>query len=109
MENTDPKVLTGLGQLDESFARSHEAPVLIFKHSETCSISHAMHRYVTGTRVPVSLVVVQRSRVVSDELAKRTGIRHESPQLLRIENGECTAHASHFDIESMDLENFDSQ
>jgi bacillithiol system protein YtxJ len=48
----------------------------------------------------VSLVVVQRARDVSSEIASRTGVRHESPQAIVLRNGEAVWSASHYDITS---------
>lgn len=37
-------------------------------------------------------------RNVSNELAERFSVHHESPQILLIKNGECILDASHLDI-----------
>ncbi len=52
----------------------------------------------------VMLVVIQKSRDVSNEIAKRTGVRHESPQTLILRNGEVVWSASHFDITANGVE-----
>ncbi len=88
--------------LDELFARSEDAPVLLFKHSTTCPISaHAyreMSRLDAGAARSVSLVVVQTARPLSNEIAERTGVRHESPQAIILRRGRAVWDASHFDI-----------
>jgi bacillithiol system protein YtxJ len=88
--------------LDAVFQRSHEHPVLIFKHSETCPVSaraHSEYLEALDAHGPDSaLVVVQRARPVSDAIADRTGVRHESPQALLISGGEVLWHASHHSI-----------
>ncbi len=84
--------------LDELIARSHSEPVILFKHSTTCPISSAAYREMSKVADEVMLVVIQKSRDVSNEIAKRTGIRHESPQPLILRNGEVVWSASHFDI-----------
>ena len=45
------------------------------------------------------LVDVIAHRQISNAVADRFGVQHESPQLLMIENGHCSHHASHFDID----------
>ena len=50
--------------------------------------------------MPVSIVVVQKSRDVSREVEQRTGVRHETPQAFVIRNGRAVWNASHFDITS---------
>ncbi len=94
--------------LDELFARSQDAPVLLFKHSTTCPISaHAyreMQRLDVGPARHIHLVVVQSARPVSNEIARRTGVRHESPQAIVLSRGEAAWTASHYDITAAEVE-----
>jgi bacillithiol system protein YtxJ len=90
--------ITDTDALDELLTRSHDAPVVLFKHSTTCPISAAAYKQMSQVSTEVSLVVVQRARDVSSEIASRTGIRHESPQTIVLRNGEAVWNASHFDI-----------
>lgn len=92
--------LTDAQSLEGLFTLSHSQPVIIFKHSTTCPISAAAHRQMSRVRAEVSLVVVQSAREVSNEVAARTGIRHESPQVIVLKNGEVVWSASHFDIQA---------
>jgi bacillithiol system protein YtxJ len=90
--------------LDQLFARSTDAPVVLFKHSTTCPISARAHRQMSkldrDAVGDVAMVVVQHARAVSDEIARRTGVRHESPQAFILRGGKVVWHASHFDITS---------
>lgn len=86
--------------LEALFTRSHEEPVLLFKHSNACPISARAYSQMTAVKTPVSIVVVQKSRDVSREVEQRTGVRHETPQALVIRNGRVVWNASHFDITS---------
>ena len=45
----------------------------------------------------------QRS-FVSDEIARRTGIRHESPQAIVLKDEKVIYHASHYDVTAEDVE-----
>ena len=94
--------VTDAAALEELFARSKDAPVVVFKHSTTCPISARAHRQMTQLsreRVgDVALVVVQTARQVSNELARRTGIEHQSPQAIILRGGKAVWDASHFDI-----------
>jgi bacillithiol system protein YtxJ len=94
--------------LDALFARSEDAPVLLFKHSTTCPISaHAyreMSRLDAGAAREVALVVVQTARPLSNEIASRTGVRHESPQAIVLRRGRPVYTASHYDITAADVE-----
>jgi bacillithiol system protein YtxJ len=84
--------------LEELLARSHERPVLLFKHSNTCPISARAYRQMQGVKSPVSIVVVQESREVSREVEARTGVQHETPQALVLRDGRAVWSASHFEI-----------
>jgi bacillithiol system protein YtxJ len=86
-------------ELNRLFDESKAASVILFKHSLTCPISHAAYEEMSNlTREKVNLIIVQDARNLSDEIADRTGIRHESPQTLIVKNGEIVWHASHYDI-----------
>ena len=96
--------ITETNELEQLLARSHDAPVVLFKHSTTCPISSAAYKQMSQVENEVSLVVVQRARNVSSEIAERTGIRHESPQAIVLRNGQAVWSASHFDITSTAVE-----
>lgn len=93
-------------ELDALFERSHEVPVLLFKHSLTCPVSSRAHSEFTSfvesrsedDGLELALIEVQNARPVSNAVAERTGVRHESPQALLLRNGEVRWHASHFRI-----------
>jgi bacillithiol system protein YtxJ len=86
--------------LEELLARSHEGPVLLFKHSNSCPISARAYRQMQEIKASVSIVVVQKSRDLSREVESRTGVQHETPQALVLRNGQAVWSASHFDITS---------
>ncbi len=96
--------LDSLSQLDEWFDRSFQQPVLFFKHSTRCSISAAaLSRMERGRdQLPEEVAVVYLDllahRDISNALADKTGIPHESPQLLLVKDGKCLWDASHFDV-----------
>ncbi len=91
-------------ELDALVEKSNEQPVIIFKHSTTCPISHGVHREVSNADADISLIIMQTARSVSNAVAERTGIRHESPQAIILKDGAAVYHASHYDITADDLE-----
>ena len=97
------KPVAELSALDDLLARSQDAPVVVFKHSATCSISADVYRDVARYEGDIALVVVQTARPLSNEIAARTGIRHESPQAIILRNGKAVWHAAHYDITAPDL------
>lgn len=48
--------------------------------------------------VDVCRVVVQEAKDVSQAVANQTGVRHESPQILLIRDGQCVWNTSHRNI-----------
>jgi monothiol bacilliredoxin len=90
-------------QLEELFQKSHEAPVLVFKHSTTCPISAAAYRQIEGVEADVNIIIVQSARGISDEIANRTGIRHESPQAIVLKDGKPVYHASHYSVTAEEI------
>lgn len=92
-------------KLAEAFARAESGTVVFFKHSVTCPISSGVYAEVDRFDGDVGLIIVQSSRALSNEIAARTGVRHESPQALVVRNGKVVYHASHYDVTAEDLRN----
>jgi bacillithiol system protein YtxJ len=103
--------LTQPEQLADIVRESHEHPVLIFKHSTTCSISATAKAKLErqwptadlpeGT--PLYYLDLLRFRPISAQIAQEFGVQHESPQLLLIQDGKCTYNASHMGIRLADV------
>ncbi len=94
-----------LGEIEEWIDRSRAAPVWLFKHSLTCGVSSRalkeFRRFAASCPgESFAMVAVQTARQVSDELARLTGVRHESPQALLLRGGQVVWHASHGQIEA---------
>jgi bacillithiol system protein YtxJ len=84
--------------LEDLLNRSEGGPVVIFKHSTTCSVSAAAYDEMRQFDGEVCLIEVQRARELSKEIEKKTGIRHETPQVIVIENGKVVWNASHWKV-----------
>ena len=81
-------------------------PLVIFKHSERCSVSRMAKRTFENeyeSEVPVYLIHVIDERPISNKIAEITGINHQSPQLLIIKDGKCVYHASHDHISALEI------
>lgn len=102
--------LTSIEQLDELMAQSGTIPVLLFKHSTSCSISAmTLNRFESKwTAAPESCLCVMLDlltyRPVSNAIAEKTGIRHESPQAILLKNGEVVYSASHAYIDPIEIQ-----
>ena len=90
--------ITDVTELEKLIDRSKERPVVIFKHSLTCPISAGAFERMQSYDGDVDLVEIQRARPLSDEIAQRLGVRHESPQIIIVRNGQVLWDASHFQI-----------
>lgn len=81
------------------------ADCYIYKHSTVCPVSAAAAQVVESTAFdqPVYWVNVIEQRKLSNKIAERYGVRHESPQLLKIEQGSATTVLSHHQISPAQL------
>ena len=87
-----------ISALDRLEARSEQAPVVLFKHDTNCHISAAAYREMSQLAEEIALVDVSRHDDVAREIETRTGIKHESPQVLVLDHGQAVWSASHYDI-----------
>ena len=96
-------------QIDALVDESRTRPVVIFKFSRTCGTSayaaDELHAYLQGEPADAryAMVTVQTHRALSDAIAARLGVRHESPQFIVVRDGEVTWHASHFRATAVEL------
>lgn len=97
--------LTQSNQLSTIDEESKNGKVFIFKHSTTCSISSAALNRLErkwqendNLKIKPYYLDLLTYRQLSNEIAHKYGIVHESPQVLIIENEKCTLSNSHFDI-----------
>lgn len=94
--------------LNAAIEKSSEQKVAIFKHSTRCFISKTVlknfEKEVSNSSKPVSYYFLDllAHRDLSNAIAEKFGITHQSPQLIVIENGKAIADASHQSI-SVDL------
>jgi bacillithiol system protein YtxJ len=98
--------LTNQNQISEIDALSASKPVIIFKHSKRCSISSAalnrfekLYSNEDSNELPAYYLDLIKHRDISNLLAQHYKVEHQSPQTLLIQNGKCTHHASHFEID----------
>ena len=88
--------------LENLLTDSTKKPVIVFKHSNACSISARAYREMEKVD-GVNILEVQSARDVSRELANRTGVRHETPQVSILKDGKAVWNASHFDVTAADV------
>lgn len=113
--NEDKKIpwisLESMAQLDEIKINSAKRAQLIFKHSTTCGISSMVLKMFNGSFDPsldcdLYFLPIQSHRELSNAIAEKFGIRHESPQLLILKDGKVSFHTSHGAIADLDLSKY---
>lgn len=93
--------LNSIEQFNKIVEEKSSEKVLIFKHSNRCSISSmAKNRMESNwpnlaNNKEIYFLDLIKFRDLSNHIAETTGVQHESPQILIIENGECIYNASH--------------
>ncbi|MDN4166246.1 bacillithiol system redox-active protein YtxJ [Cytophagales bacterium LB-30] len=99
------KKINSVEQIEEIKKASAENPVLIFKHSTSCSISAmALNRLertwtdAASEKVSPYYLDLLAYRPISSQIAQEFGIEHQSPQVLLIKNGVCIYDESHYGI-----------
>jgi bacillithiol system protein YtxJ len=100
--------LKDLGQLNEILSISNEKPVVLFKHSTRCSISRMVlkqfeNEFDLEDKVDAYFLDLLEYRDISNEIASRFNVYHQSPQLLLIKAGKSIYAVSHSDNDAKEL------
>jgi len=94
-------------QLESIIEDSHSSPQVIFKHSTTCPISGMAKRRLEGDwslDINPYYLDLLSFRSISNTIADKLNVRHESPQIILIKNGKAIYNESHLDISVSDLQ-----
>jgi bacillithiol system protein YtxJ len=104
--------LDKMEQFDEIDEISQTKPVVLFKHSTRCSISRmALKQFDAEFNYPEEkidwyLLDLLNHRDLSNEIASRYNVMHQSPQIVVIRNGKAVFNESHDSISAEDLKQF---
>ncbi|WP_239617250.1 bacillithiol system redox-active protein YtxJ [Cohnella mopanensis] len=97
--------LTSIEQWNQALEMSSSKPLLVFKHSTSCSVSagaheELMHFIEDGQTGPVEYAIVHviEDRPVSNAIAEQLGIKHASPQAIFVKDGQPVWDTSHWHI-----------
>lgn len=85
-------------QVDALFAQSQDAPVVVFKHDPYCPISANAHRQLSRIAGDIPTIDVAHDQAIASAITERTGITHESPQVIVLRGGKPVWSASLYDI-----------
>ena len=102
--------LTAEPQIEQIEQQSYTTPCLIFKHSTRCSISNtALQRLqrqwnldTQSKLIPYYLDLLQH-RTVSNHVAQKFEVEHQSPQILLISKGRCIFSQSQLEINMAEI------
>ncbi|MBT3589067.1 MAG: bacillithiol system redox-active protein YtxJ [Flavobacteriaceae bacterium] len=104
--------LTSVDQLVEIEKESFDQTIAIFKHSTRCGTSSmALRQFekqfkINNANVKLYFLDLLSFRDISNEIAIRFQVFHQSPQLIVLEKGNTVHHSSHHQIDAELLEQF---
>ena len=104
--------LNDVSELEKIDEISFSKPVVLFKHSTSCSISRFVLKQFDANynfsedKIDWYLLDLLSFRPISNAIAERYNIQHQSPQILVIKDGVCVYNASHESIDVNDLKQF---
>ena len=102
------KHLESIDQLNTAVMESNHQTVILFKHSTRCSVSIMVKRMLEsqwshGSNVTPYFLDLLNHREISNEIASRFDIHHESPQVVVLKDGKAVHSASHNEIDQADF------
>lgn len=98
-------------QLNELLENTTEKPVLFFKHSTRCSISSfALRNFEREWNVNQDVTCVFldliKHRDLSNLLAEKLHVVHQSPQVILVHDNKVIHHSSHQDIDAETISSY---
>jgi len=103
------KTLTSIAEVDLAVEASHQHPIVFFKHSTRCSISSMAWNRIVKINEDESKITdfyfldLIQYRDVSNYIAEKLSVYHESPQIIIVKNGEATLDISHLEIQPKEI------
>lgn len=88
--------------LEQVIHLSQEKPQVIFKHSTRCNISSVAKNRLEKAgagELQFHYLDLISYRPLSNSVAERFAVEHESPQILVIKDGKCIYNESHMGID----------
>lgn len=104
IENAGGDELASVSDLNALFTSSREHAILLFLYDPWCPVSAMATRQVAQVGADIGRIDVSRQHDLSREIERRSGVRHESPQLILIDDGVAVWDASHSGIDRNSIE-----
>jgi bacillithiol system protein YtxJ len=108
-DDTQWPQLRTVAELDQLEDLSMQKPVIFFKHSTRCSVSRMVLKQlerqysIPREKAEIILLDLLSYREISNEIASRYQITHQSPQALVVYKKRCVYNTSHEDIDAAAL------
>jgi len=101
--------LTSESEFQSLLAASESKPVFLLKHSTACGISFGANRRfeeyaLENDTAEYWRVLVREQRDLSLAIAQKTGVRHQSPQVILFRGGRTIWSCSHHEITEANLD-----
>ena len=106
MKSVEPEWITlnNVDQISDIISSSRKKPILIYKHSTSCGISHMAKSRLNNDwddikdKVTLYYLDLLAYRSVSNEVARIFNVTHQSPQLILVVDGRVVSSWSHYDV-----------
>jgi len=96
------KKINNKHDLDKALERSNHEPIIIFKYSSTCPMSGMalaeVEKFEKKVDVQVYQIKVQDNRPESDQVASVLDLKHETPQIILVNESHNKQHLNHEDV-----------
>ena len=103
-DESDWIALNQVDQISDIISKSKNNPVLIYKHSTACGISHMAESRLKKDwdeikdKVTLYYLDLLTYRSVSNEISRIFNVVHQSPQLILIVDGKTVSSWSHYEV-----------
>ena len=97
--------ISTLKQLDVLFDSSKTEEVVLFLHDYACPISSRAYQQMSRLDAVVNLIDVAKFKDLTVNIAERTSVVHESPQVIILQNGISKWDTAHFGITERRVKN----
>jgi bacillithiol system protein YtxJ len=97
------KDLENNADFDNALQVSKKAPVYIYKHSSNCNISRGAWRAIRELaeekpELQFRRIMVRENKPLSNDIAEKLNVEHQSPQIILINDGVPVWSATHYAI-----------
>ena len=93
-ENGVWNIISTNEELEAILLASNERTQVVFKHSPSCGVSYFALRHLNDPQL------FENNEI---DFAMRVGVRHESPQIFVVKDGEVKWHASHNSVNAKNV------